>query len=309
LLPNFLRVTSSHREVSSLTKGEFTSDRSKKKFGSQKVQITARDRALFEAICKHNFLSTEQIHSSVFPIVGYSTVLRRLRSLESSYYLVRIGMLNCRTQVWGNTQLANDRFTAFVSPSRTNLHTLEHDVMLNDVRFAMEEATNIEAWYDLRHFTRNLIPQALRWSFGPDNFNFKKGGSTLTPDNIFTVSVDGVAKHFALELELSLKARSRYRDLMYEYCRNNGLSGVLYVAATESIASVVLDAAANQPVLRNSLYVTDLQGLLRNGAQTVLLRARNEPSLLSEVFPLKGGTRAQAPAHHVGAEVGGLPLA
>ena len=172
------------------------------------MQLTMRDKALLYLLCRHNLLSTKQIQAEVFPRLDLSTVMRRLRKLQQGGFIVRLGMLGCRTWVWACSQLSNELFTGFPSSQRTNLHTLHHDVALSDLRLMMEGITRVDAWYDIRHVRNCVMPEPFYLEYNSRNYNFAKGDAALVPDAMFFGFKNDQPFTCALELELSQIGRA-----------------------------------------------------------------------------------------------------
>jgi len=173
------------------------------------MQITVRDKVLLHLLCRHNLLSTKQIQAQVFANLELTTVMRRLRKLEQAGFIIRLGMLTCRTWVWGSSQLSNELFTGFTSSGRTNLHTLAHDVALSDLRFFFEELTRVDEWFDIRHIKSNAMPPSFCSDYNTGTYSFEKGEAALVPDALFIGFCKDAPFSCAIELELSMKAFAR----------------------------------------------------------------------------------------------------
>lgn len=265
------------------------------------MQLTKRDRVLFRLLCRHNLLSTKQIHERVFAQLELTTVMRRLRKLQESGFIVRLGMLPCRTWVWGCSQLSNDLFTGFASSSRTNLHTLNHDTQLSEVRFLFEETTRVDSWYDIRHITRDAMPQAFEMDYRRGSFNFAKGDAALIPDGLFIGWKNNQPMTCALELELSIKASARYRRIFAGYSYRKTPEVLIYVVENDQIRHAV-EANADCDLRRElrRVYTVRRQDLFKARDNAVLQRV-DDKSLVRffEIFDCKARMDVHQPAQPV----------
>jgi hypothetical protein len=240
------------------------------------MQLTVRDKTFLHLLCRHNLLSTKQIQERAFAGLELTTVMRRLRKLQAGGFVVRLGMLPCRTWVWGCSQFSNEIVTGFASTSRTNLHTMNHDVQLNELRFLFEDLTRVDDWYDLRHITHDAIPESFTRDYQRSNYDFTKGESSLVPDALFVGFKHGVEITCALELELSVKASARYRKIMSQYSYRRTPAMILYVVANDYIRHAVEAAAHYDQSDTRQLYTVRRQDLFKSRDNAVLQRVRDK---------------------------------
>ena len=234
------------------------------------MQITQRDKKLLYLLCRHNLLSTKQIQRRIFAELELTTVMRRLRKMEAAGFIVRLGMLPCRTWVWGCSQLSNELFTGFVSSNRTNLHTLYHDVTLSEVRLLVEDLTRVDDWFDVRHIRTGSIPAPFNDEYQRDRYNFVKGDGALVPDALWVGFKQDQSTSWALELELSVKAPSRYRRLMQEYNFRKHPQALLYVVGSDKVRAAVEGMAHWKAHTSCKLYTVRLQDLFKSRDNAVL---------------------------------------
>ncbi|MGZ3717644.1 MAG: hypothetical protein ACXWR1_04990 [Bdellovibrionota bacterium] len=240
------------------------------------MQLTSRDKTLIRLLCRHNLLSTKQIQERVFAQLELTTVMRRLRKLQAGGFIVRLGMLPCRTWVWGNSQLSNELFTGFASSSRTNLHTLHHDTQLSEVRLLLEEITRVDDWLDIRHIARDAMPPPFSADYRSGTYNFAKGDATLVPDAMFIGWKRSQPFTCALELELSIKAAARYRRIFSSYSYRKTPEAVLYVVENDQIRHAI-DANAQYDMRREerTIYTVRRKDLFTSRDNAVLQRVRD----------------------------------
>lgn len=238
------------------------------------MQLTKRDKALLCLLNRHNLLSTKQIHCRVFADLELTTVMRRLRKLQAGGFIVRLGMLPCRTWVWGCSQLSNELITGFASSSRTNLHTMNHDIQLAELRFLFEDITRVDDWFDIRHITRDALPEAFAKDYRRSSYNFTKGDAALVPDSLFIGWKRKQAIPCALEVELSIKAAARYHRIFSNYSFRKTPKMIIYVVENDHIRNAIESAAHHDlSADERSLYTVRRQDLFKSRDNAVLQKA------------------------------------
>jgi hypothetical protein len=258
------------------------------------MKITPRDEELFKLICRHNLLSTNQIHRQIFPQLKLTTVMRRLKKLAKAGHVIRLGKLYSGMSVWGISQAANDRSTGFFSSSRTNLHTLEHDVTVSEIHLLIESITPIKEWFDNRHMRSASVNALFKKDFSQHYYReFKK--DDLFPDSLFLATINGKPKSFALEVEISLKANSRYTDLTDLYAGRNPPKFIYYVVRDEKIRNAVVAASEQYSVVKERLIYSFLDDLLANKGDAQVYTWNGKTTLLKDYFSPKSGVPEPAP--------------
>jgi len=247
------------------------------------MRCTPRDEELFRLICRHNLLSTKQIQRKVFTHLKLTTVMRRLKKLERAGQLKRLGRLYSGLSVWGNSQAANDRSTGFFSSARTNLHTLEHDATVAEVQLLLESITTVEEWFDSRHMRSSAIDHVFKEDFSQHYYD-SNAKDELIPDSLFMAQSQGKNKSFALEVELSIKANSRYIDLGEMYAYKNPPELIFYVVRDERIRNAVFAGAERYVTTKERLFLAFLPELLANKECTRVHMADGRSFLLQHFF-------------------------
>lgn len=72
---------------------------------TKNYKLTARDKKLLELLHQYSLMSTNQIASQVFENIAKTTMLRRLRVLETNKLIQFIEYQKGRERVWVLTQL------------------------------------------------------------------------------------------------------------------------------------------------------------------------------------------------------------
>src|SRR5271154_3274859 len=100
--------------------------------------IQERDQEILRNLSKYAVLSTHQIANLLFNGVTHTTMMRRLRGLEKAKYIHRGVPLDDGTNTWilglEGRRLMNQMPTSVFM----NRNTIEHDVLLTDVRMLLE---------------------------------------------------------------------------------------------------------------------------------------------------------------------------
>lgn len=186
---------------------------------------TQRDEDLLQKIGDFGVLSTAQIQSLFFRNAKRTTMLRRLRRLEELKMIQRIRGLSDGSHGWSLTPTGT-RSRGLISIGRKlNRHTLEHDVTLGEVRFALERV-GIGAGWMPEHRLRNKAGQSRKpGSSAPENI----------PDGIFSAEAHGKYLAIAVELELHPKSTERYRKTLRAYRSRQNIDVIWYLVPYESL--------------------------------------------------------------------------
>lgn len=193
------------------------------------MEITSRDIKLFICLSKYGMLSTRQIGAKLFDSIATTTVLRRLRLLESKGYLKRVLGLESHEILWALSGKGSVTASVPLPKRHWSKNMLEHDHSLTSLRLALEGVGVAHSWLP-EHEIRSTI--------------FKKHGfrgikERNVPDGFMGVDVGGKMLSVAIELELTLKNQGRLRKTLRRYLEKDGLYALWYVASTKSILDSV----------------------------------------------------------------------
>ncbi len=201
-------------------------------------RLTKRDQSVLRKIHDYGILSSRQIEVMCFKGIASTTVLRRLRKLTRSGFIVRNQgirggpLLFCLTPK-GARLLGSDLIYGRVNPLTT-----DHEITLSNVRIHLERVGAVQAWkpgFELRqNFARNTASKKLT-----------RESLEIIPDAIIvtkTRSLDSIS--VALELELTAKSQSRYSKIFGIYGKKEGLQSLWYIVPHERLAGVILRAWA-----------------------------------------------------------------
>lgn len=181
------------------------------------TRLTQRDNSLLTTLGDYEFLSTRQLLLLAFPKIRKTTALRRLRKLETERLIKRVHGLAGGEFVWCLSINGAHRIHRDGCIDRINRNSLEHDVLLNDLRMAFERIKLVTGWR-----TEQSIRRAA---------SNKKSESRedLNPDAIASVRTANGVEAVAIELELFAKNSTRYRKTFRQYAYLKQLWAIWYL--------------------------------------------------------------------------------
>lgn len=215
------------------------------------MRLTARDKAIVQAIYEYRVLSSVQIEALLFPsdkLRGKRTVCqRRLQLLYHHQFIIRIPQpvvigegrapfvyaLDERGAQLVASQLGIDRADVGWQPkyNRFGAMFLEHLLAINEVRVVMKLISqdtlwNVTAWIDEAEFRTGAYAQQVPFRM--------KGARKVRifPDGYFRLGQADTHQeaHFFLEVDQGTMSNARWQEkiLAYREFRDNGLSERFY---------------------------------------------------------------------------------
>src|SRR5579859_4501608 len=195
-----------------------------------RARLTNRDQAFLSLLYDYGLMTTEHIRRREYSGVRATTVLRRLRKLEEMKLLTRTRGTSRGGAVWWLTQRGGSKIGHPHGYGHVNRNTLEHDISISDVHCALEEMSACQAWTSGHLLKRQAGAKSRR-------------REPLVPDGIAFLRTANGVRALAIEVELSTKAKGRYRRVLEEYALKKSIAGLWYIVANRSIARSVLHAA------------------------------------------------------------------
>jgi hypothetical protein len=189
------------------------------------MKLTERDRRLFLDIQDYGLLTTNRIIAKHFPDTARTTVLRRLRQLEVGRYIKRTAILDDGSFAWHMTEFGARQLNDKPIKLSFSRAVLVHDIALVDLRLKLEEAGIALAWRS-EHSLRHELARHL---------GHRQFATMTVPDGLMAIAKDH-KEAIAIEVELTAKNQSRYRDTFASYARKEELYMLWYVVKSESIA-------------------------------------------------------------------------
>lgn len=187
------------------------------------LMITTRDIELFRKLSLYGMLSTKQVGLLVFSSIASTTVLRRLRLLESGFYVKRVQGLESQEVLWVLADRGAKMAEVEVPKRHWSKNTLEHDFKLLSLRLALESTGVAHSWMP-EHEIRSLIFK---------NNGFRAAKEKLIPDGFMGIEVGGFRQSVAIELELTMKNSKRYEQTFRKYSEKRDLHAIWYLAPTK----------------------------------------------------------------------------
>lgn len=194
-----------------------------------KVQITERDIRIIEYLDRYALMTSQQIHHSQFQSTDFRTMLRRLRLLERRNLIQRHYGLQNGKLVWTATKkgLAMTGSSCVVTVNR---NSIEHDSMLTEVRVLLDRLGIGKNWRGSHE---------LRLAASSDQKPEDRDADVI-PDGLFGVVKNNEARYFALEVELTAKARKRYRRILDLYGYKKAINHIWYVIKPPKLGTSLL---------------------------------------------------------------------
>ena len=221
--------------------------------------LTTRDKNLLSLLSQMGLLTTRQLARKVFGSIAVTTVLRRLRVLEKAGYISRIEGLRNNENGWCLTLKGADAIGFLFPKRRFNRATLDHDVMLTDLRLILEDHGIAHSW----------IPEHEIRSKMAKRHGIRRMESRTVPDGIIGVEYQGLKHSVAIELELNYKNQRRYKDIFWSYGFKDRLLAVWYLVPTKKFGESLSHLWVKH-VSRNSkvwFLWSVAEDVLKNGAK------------------------------------------
>ncbi len=192
-------------------------------------QQTKRDAYLMKSLSTYGMLGSSHIKNHFFGGIARTTVLRRLRLLESKGLIKRVMGLESQELLWMLTTKGGREMRVTIPKTHWSKNMLEHDYLLVDLRLNLEVSGIAHSWMP-EHLIRSEI--------------FRKHGAKdiherIVPDGLIGIQVNGKNESVALELELNLKNQTRIKKTLHRYISKGGFYALWYVAPKLSILSSV----------------------------------------------------------------------
>lgn len=204
------------------------------------IPLTGRDFAILGDCYKSTVLSFSQIHRRHFKENAKATVHNRMTELLRRGYVTkaRVGALahpNGQRNVGVVYQISrtgirtlrhSDPHSGYrTDPLRLSLYGLRHDLLLNEVVWALQSRYPTTQFRHGRLITGHDVSRI--------------------PDAEFTLC----GERIALELELTLKSDKRYREIVLQYGVSNSFKKIVYIVASDRIREKIAFQVTGQKPL------------------------------------------------------------
>lgn len=190
---------------------------------TQNIFITERDRKLFLKIQSCGFLSTRQIKKMIYPETNRRTMLSRLRRLHRTDYL-RYVTGNFGEFSWYLTAKAAMVFGDTPTVKSINRNKLTHDLLVNEVRFFIEDLGYGTNWISAHIVMKNEEKKKPYERY----LDYEK-----VPDWFCILDMHHGKKGVSIEVELHYKGASKMVDLFNAYASLKNIDYCWYFVRSE----------------------------------------------------------------------------
>lgn len=235
-------------------------------------------------------LSTNQISELFFEGVANTTVLRRLRILEASQLLRRVVGLDTKECLWIVTATGAQMAKVEIVKTKWSKHMIEHDHKLIALRLLLESVGVARAWMPEHEIRSHMFKK----------YGLREIKNKIIPDGFIGIEVNGKMESVALELELTLKNKKRYQNIIRHYQNKENLYAVWYIVPTSSMIKSIKETWKKHASSYSGVkvYFSGLNELMNNPLEANLI-GLNSVIKLSELFAPLEALSAQLPAQVV----------
>ena len=237
---------------------------------------TKRDLLLLNFLADYGMLSTKQIANLFFTDVNIRTVLRRLRILEENKLIRRSGKLEANNEfLWLVTEkTGNDLGKKYLKLfcSRANIG---HDYQLTSLRLILEKLGLVNHWISEHEIKGHIFSK----------YKMRDAKDKHIPDAIFDSEVAGYKVANAVELELTLKSKDRYKKIINQYLYKDDLHSVWYFVNSRSLLNILKDQFSKEysSFSKVKIFFTLMSDLKTNGVNAKMI-GLNSTSLIKNYF-------------------------
>jgi hypothetical protein len=260
------------------------------------VKIQPRDLQLLESLSRYGVLSTKQIQKLIFSNIQFTTMMRRMRLLESDHFIRRGVTLTDQSFTWRLAWRGEQRMSVEIPGSFSNRNIIDHDVLVNDIRMRLESFNLAKKWRP----EFELKSEAFR------NQRYRRAKERLISDGILYENKAGEPWMFAIEVELTRKSESRYKRIFQDYQEERQFHRIWYFVQSTQDAQAILKSASKALMFNTKrLWFSVIDSFLASDEPKVFSVNANSWIPLSDIgFDHFHGTKpAQLVAHGVSTQV------
>ena len=237
-----------------------------------KLVLQPRDLKLLDLLNRYNLMSTKQIQSLVFSRIADSTMLRRLRLLEKNKYICQSAILDNYSRTW---QLS-DRSLEVMPDANVfkiyNRNTINHDILITEVRLKLEKINLGKDWVNGFDIKARVTK---------DQNSFRKEHQ-LVPDGVMIAAMKKQHMAIAVELELTIKSKNRYLNLLENYDNNPKINFVWYIfkgiSELKAFEKILIDVRR-----KGKIWISLLGDVLKNDDFRIYLISEGKWLQLSNI--------------------------
>ncbi len=251
---------------------------------------TPRDILLLENLSEYGMFSTKQLASIFFEGVNIRTVLRRLRILEKHKLIKRAGKIEENNEaLWLVTEKAGNELGRKELKLYCQKSNLNHDHELVKLRIFLEKIGVATNWISEHQIKSHVFAK----------YGVKEAKNKQIPDGIFDSEIKDYKVACAIELELSLKDKARYRKIINSYLYKDHLHLVWYFVQSKSLLTTLKNYwySERSSFSKVKVFFTYLQDLKENGVEAKMIGIDSTYLIKNYFSTIKKS--AQSPAHKV----------
>jgi Replication-relaxation len=218
-----------------------------------KLILQPRDLKLLNLLNRFSLMSTKQIQNIVFNGIADSTMLRRMRLLEKNKYICQSAILDNYSRTWQLSDRAADVVENANVFKIYNRNTINHDILITEVRLKLENFALGKEW--INGFD-------IKATVSKDQNAFRKEHQ-LVPDGVMIAAMKNQHIAIAVELELTIKSKNRYLNLLENYDNNPRINFVWYIFKSVSEARA-FDKILTDVRRKNKIWMSLLDDVLKN---------------------------------------------
>jgi hypothetical protein len=201
------------------------------KLSERSVLLKERELLLFKYLFESDFLTRSQIQQYIYPEARqYFPV--RLWQLTKEEYVKKLahplGKLNETLIMADYKALEALRF------HRAELKTLKRRDNFRFRDFNPEEDYRVQSGLDMRSFSHDLLLNDIRFLLENAGANYYRTQKMITREKLIAFTPDGLFEKrksaYAIELEIARKDIERYKEIFKRYAMENKVDYVLYLA-------------------------------------------------------------------------------
>jgi len=239
--------------------------------------LQPRDRNLLYSLFHFGILSSTQIQDIYFKGITHTTMMKRLRLLESERMILRVMGLPKSECAWSLSLKGANAIEAESPNLYTNQNTIVHEVELTGVRIAFEKLGLG------KEFTNEMTLRRGERESEASKLTTK----TTVPDGIFIAEMMDGFGAVAVEVELHPKNHARYEKVFRDYAQKTSLNYVWYLVSEPGIGNTVISLWRKVERYKDSpkLIVSLISELKSKTADTPVYSLTSKKKL-SEIFKI-----------------------
>lgn len=232
------------------------------------IKLQDRDLAIMKYVFASRVATQNQIYKRCFKHCARSILFRRLSLLEMEGYLkMKIMQVSGRIiRFYESTEKAFDAIGTdwpfLVDRPKFQSESPNHDLRLNEIHSKFEKLSTFDFL-----LTENLLQSSLELQMNADTRDLHQIQSDA---GLFLKEPDGRERTYAIEYELTRKARHRYVEKFRQYYKAYQIFGVLYVCPSPELIKFL--EAVDRDVRRihdSILYFAKEENVLQSQEQII----------------------------------------